>query len=33
MRRFFALVHLFAEKGYKGYVLVDSTGRVACYYR
>jgi hypothetical protein len=29
----YALVHLFVEKGYKGYVLVDSTGRIAWHYR
>jgi hypothetical protein len=29
----YALVHLFVEKGYKGYALVDSTGRIAWYYR
>jgi hypothetical protein len=29
----YALVHLFAEKGYKGYALVDSAGRVAWHYR
>lgn len=29
----YALVHLFAEKGFKGYALVDSAGRVAWHYR
>ena len=29
----FALVHLFAEKGFKGYALVDSAGRIAWHYR
>ena len=29
----YALVHLFAEKGYKGYALVDSAGRIAWHYR
>lgn len=29
----YALVHLFAEKGYKGYALVDSSGQVAWHYR
>lgn len=29
----YALVHLFAEKGYKGYALVDSGGRIAWHYR
>jgi hypothetical protein len=29
----YALVHLFVEKGYKGYALVDSTGRIAWHYR
>jgi hypothetical protein len=29
----YALVHLFAEKGFKGYALVDSTGRIAWHYR
>jgi hypothetical protein len=29
----FALVHLFAEKGFKGYALVDSAGRVVWHYR
>ena len=29
----YALVHLFAEKGFKGYALVDASGRVAWHYR
>lgn len=29
----YALLHLFAEKGYKGYALVDSSGRIAWHYR
>ena len=29
----YALVNLFAEKGYKGYALVDSAGRIAWHYR
>jgi hypothetical protein len=29
----YALVHLFAEKGYQGYALIDSAGRVAWHYR
>jgi len=29
----FALVHLFAENGFKGYALVDSAGRIAWHYR
>lgn len=29
----YALVHLFAEKGYKGYVLVDSGGHIVWHYR
>ena len=29
----YALVHLFAEKGFKGYALVDSAGRIAWHYR
>ena len=29
----YALVHLFAEKGFKGYALVDSNGRIAWHYR
>lgn len=29
----YALLHLFAEKGYKGYALVDAAGRVAWHYR
>jgi hypothetical protein len=29
----YALVHLFAEKGFKGYALVDSGGRIAWHYR
>jgi hypothetical protein len=29
----FALVHLFAEKGFKGYALVDSSGKIAWHYR
>jgi hypothetical protein len=29
----YALVHLFAEKGFKGYALLDSAGRVAWHYR
>jgi hypothetical protein len=29
----YALVHLYAEKGYKGYALVDSSGRIAWHYR
>ncbi len=29
----YALVHLYAEKGYKGYALVDSAGRIAWHYR
>jgi hypothetical protein len=29
----YALVHLFAEQGFKGYALVDSAGRIAWHYR
>jgi hypothetical protein len=29
----YALVHLYAEKGYKGYALVDSAGRIAWQYQ
>ena len=29
----YALVHLYAEKGFKGYALVDSAGRIAWHYR
>jgi len=29
----YALVHLYAEKGFKGYALVDSAGRIAWFYR
>ena len=29
----FALVHLYAEQGFKGYALVDSAGRIAWHYR
>lgn len=29
----YALLHLFAEKGFKGYALVDSAGRIAWHYR
>ena len=29
----YALVHLFAEQGFKGYALVDSSGRIAWHYR
>jgi hypothetical protein len=29
----FALVHLFAEKGFKGYALVDASGKIAWHYR
>lgn len=29
----YALVHLFAEKGFKGYALIDSSGRIAWHYR
>jgi hypothetical protein len=29
----YALVHLFAEKGFKGYALVDSGGRIVWHYR
>jgi Arylsulfotransferase (ASST) len=29
----YALVHLFAEKGFKGYALVDTAGRIAWHYR
>jgi hypothetical protein len=29
----YALVHLFAEKGFKGYAMVDSAGRIAWHYR
>ena len=29
----YALVHLFAEKGFKGYALVDSNGHIAWHYR
>ena len=29
----YALVHVFAEKGFKGYALVDATGRIAWHYR
>jgi len=29
----YALLHLFAEKGYKGYALIDSTGRIVWHYR
>ena len=29
----YALVHLFAEKGFEGYALVDSAGRIAWHYR
>ena len=29
----YALVHLYAEKGFKGYALVDAAGRIAWHYR
>src|SRR5215813_252493 len=29
----YALVHLYAEQGFKGYALVDSAGRIAWHYR
>jgi hypothetical protein len=29
----YALVHLFAEKGFKGYAMVDSAGRIVWHYR
>lgn len=29
----YALLHLYAEKGYKGYALVDSAGRIVWHYR
>jgi hypothetical protein len=29
----YALVHLYAEQGFKGYALVDSSGRIAWHYR
>lgn len=29
----YALLHLFAEQGYKGYALVDTTGRIVWHYR
>lgn len=29
----YALLHLFAEKGFKGYALVESSGRIAWHYR
>jgi hypothetical protein len=29
----YALVHLFAEKGFKGYAMIDSAGRVVWHYR
>src|SRR5829696_7805503 len=29
----YALLHLYAEKGFKGYALVDSHGRIAWHYR
>jgi hypothetical protein len=29
----YALVHLYAEQGFKGYALVDASGRIAWHYR